>query len=111
MDRQARALLQKVKQQDQPFLQRLDELARSNKDESPLQLIEDIKQPVADVVAGLNLAAMSGRFDIPWSLHRRLQSCRSDTRRARTSQVGACVPPHRQVVGSDVLDLATFYVV
>src|ERR1700757_137089 len=53
MSRRAHELLQKVRRQDEPFLKRLAELARSTNDESPLQLINDIKSTPGDVVEGL----------------------------------------------------------
>ena len=54
--RRAYALLQKIKQQDEPFLKRLDELARSSNDESALKLIDDLGSLSNDVAKNLNLA-------------------------------------------------------
>jgi hypothetical protein len=54
--RQARDLLRKVKRQDEPLLTRLDELAQSIKDESPLRLIDDIQSTGTDVMQNLKLA-------------------------------------------------------
>jgi hypothetical protein len=54
--RQARDLLKKVRRQDEPLLKRLDQLAQSLRDESPLRLMNDIETAATDVVDNLNLA-------------------------------------------------------
>jgi hypothetical protein len=56
MCQRAYELLRKVRRQDEPFLKRLDKLARLTNDESPLQLMSDIKSTPGDVVEGLKLA-------------------------------------------------------
>ena len=56
MCHRAHELLHKVRRQDEPFLKRLDKLARLTNDESPLQLMSDIKSTPGDVVEGLKLA-------------------------------------------------------
>ena len=54
--RRAYTLLQKIKQQDEPFLRRLDKLARSSNDESALRLIEDLASQPTDVAQSLAFA-------------------------------------------------------
>jgi hypothetical protein len=54
--RRAYTLLQKIKQQDEQFLRRLDKLARSSNDESALRLIEDLATQPNDVAQCLSFA-------------------------------------------------------
>jgi hypothetical protein len=54
--RQARDLLKKVQRQDEALLKRLDQLAQSVNDESPLRLIDDIQPTTMDVTGNLKIA-------------------------------------------------------
>jgi hypothetical protein len=57
LNRRAYALLQKIRQQEEPILRRLDQLARLSNDESALKLIDDLgSQHPNDAVENLKLA-------------------------------------------------------